>query len=134
MSPQHPLESRRLRRTCSLNANESKDSKRGNFTYKRNIEARSRNHRCREKAISVTYSGCVFVALVIQQAISLPNFFTLPHKRHDFLKNIIEYKMCVLIFSTTLSKIFLIVRRSERYILITAHTSSCKVPVILDRF
>ena len=36
-------------------------------TYKRKIEARSRNQCCRGKAISFTYSECVFfVALVIQ--------------------------------------------------------------------
>ena len=29
---------------------------------------RSRNHCCREKAISITYSECVFVTLVIQDA------------------------------------------------------------------
>ena len=34
-------------------------------TYKGNIKARSRNHSCREKT-SITYSGCLFVALVIQ--------------------------------------------------------------------
>jgi hypothetical protein len=33
--------------------------------YTRNIEARSRNHRCIRKAISITYSECVSVALVI---------------------------------------------------------------------
>jgi hypothetical protein len=34
----------------------------------RNIEARSRNHCCRGKAISITYYECVSVALVIQHA------------------------------------------------------------------
>jgi hypothetical protein len=34
----------------------------------RNIKARSRNHCCRGKAISITYSECVSVALVIQHA------------------------------------------------------------------
>jgi hypothetical protein len=37
-------------------------------TYKRNIEARSRNHCCPAKAISTTYSECVSVALVIHHA------------------------------------------------------------------
>jgi hypothetical protein len=32
-----------------------------------NIEARSRNHCCSGKAISITYSECVFVALGIQR-------------------------------------------------------------------
>jgi hypothetical protein len=34
----------------------------------RKVEALSRNHRCRGKAISITYSECVYVALVIQHA------------------------------------------------------------------
>jgi hypothetical protein len=31
---------------------------------------------------------------------ALPHFFTLCHKRHDFRKKVIEYKMFVLILST----------------------------------
>jgi hypothetical protein len=31
-----------------------------------NMEARSRNHCCRGKAVSITYSECVSAALVIQ--------------------------------------------------------------------
>jgi len=37
-------------------------------TYKCDIEARSRNHCCRRKIISITYSECVAVAIVIQIA------------------------------------------------------------------
>ena len=36
--------------------------------YKRNSEARSCNNCCSGKAISMTYSECVSVALVIQHA------------------------------------------------------------------
>jgi len=61
---------------------------------------------------SITYSECVFVALVMQHAMSLCHiticgmsgriiFFTLSHKGHDFLKKAFEHKMCVLIFSIT---------------------------------
>jgi hypothetical protein len=36
--------------------------------YRPNIEARSLNHFCRGYTVSITYSGCASVALVIQQA------------------------------------------------------------------
>jgi len=39
--------------------------KTGRRTYKRNIEALSQNHCWRGRAISITYSECVYVALVI---------------------------------------------------------------------
>jgi hypothetical protein len=113
----------------------------------RNIEARSHNHCCRGKAISITYSKCVSVALVIQHAkrmrriilssvacLAVPYFPTLSHKRHDFRKNVIEHKMCVLIFSTILSETFLIVRRIQRDIIINVHRSLCKVPLLLSDF
>jgi hypothetical protein len=67
----------------------------------------------KRKAVSVTYSECVFVALVIQHAmrvrrIMLPSlacpvgqyFSTLSHERHDFRKKVVEHKVFVLIFST----------------------------------
>jgi hypothetical protein len=79
----------------------------------RNIDARSRNHCRHGKAISITYSECVFVALVIQlEKANAPcyivicglsdstGFFTLSHKRHDIRKKVTEYKMCVSIFYT----------------------------------
>jgi len=37
-------------------------------TYKRNIEARSRDYFCRGRVASITYSQCVSLALVIQHA------------------------------------------------------------------
>jgi hypothetical protein len=37
-------------------------------TYKRNMEQRSRNHCCSAKAISITYSDCIFVALGVYNA------------------------------------------------------------------
>jgi len=61
----------------------------------RNIEARTCNHCCSEKSISITYSECVFVALDIQLVMRMRHivlcvlpgctiFSTLSHKRHDF--------------------------------------------------
>jgi hypothetical protein len=61
--------------------------------YKLNIDARSRNHCYPGKAITISYSECVSVALVIQRAkrmrriilssvacLVLPYFSTLSHK------------------------------------------------------
>jgi hypothetical protein len=38
---------------------------------KRNVEARSSNHLCSGKAVSITYYECVSVALGIQQAVRM---------------------------------------------------------------
>ena len=80
----------------------------------RKIRARSCNHRCTERAINIKYSECVFVALVMQPAmcmhctisssvacLAVPCFYTLSHKWQDIREKFIEFRMCVLIFSTT---------------------------------
>jgi hypothetical protein len=64
--------------------------------------------------MNIAYSERVPVALIIQHAMhmrliilssvacpSLPYFSTLSHKRHDYRKTFMEYKIRVLIFSTT---------------------------------
>jgi hypothetical protein len=66
------------------------------YMHKRNAEARSCNRSCSEKAISITYCECVFVALGILRAkpmrcstwpllvyLDVLHVFTLTHKRHD---------------------------------------------------
>ena len=78
-------------------------------TYKRNTETLSCSHCC-GKAKSVTYYGCLFVALVNQRAkcmrpITLPSVgclvvpysFTLSHKQLEFRK-LLNIKLCFEIF------------------------------------
>jgi len=102
----------------------------------------SPNHGCHEKAISVTYSESVFVALGIEHVKRMPQllpvrlhyFFPHSHKWYGFRTRVTEDKTCVLIFLDLLSEIFLILRGSERDIVINVHGFSCKVHVILVTF
>ena len=67
------------------------------------FEARSFNHYCSEKAISVTSSECVFLALDIQHAMHMRHiilsyvaclavsYFSISEKRHAFQENVTEY-------------------------------------------
>jgi hypothetical protein len=116
-------------------------------TYKRTIDVCSRNYCCRGKAISVTYFEFVSVASAIQHAkrtrhITLPfvarpavsYFSALSHKPHDFQENVPEGNMCVFVSSTTLSEMFLILRRIEQDIIINVHRSTCEVYLPLSDF
>ena len=52
----------------------------------RNVEARAHNYCCNGKAISITYSECVFVALRIQHAMCVHYIVIcgLPHSTNCF--------------------------------------------------
>jgi hypothetical protein len=76
-----------------------------------NNEARSRNHCCYGKAISITYSKCVFVALGIQHAKRMRHIIIFLKLK----KKVTEHKMRVFIFFNYLSEIFLGLRRTQRY-------------------
>jgi hypothetical protein len=78
------------------------------------IEAHWHKRCCHGKAISSTYSKCLYVALVTQHArhmhhiilssvacLAIPCLCTLCHKWHDLWKKVIVQKVCGLIFSTT---------------------------------
>jgi hypothetical protein len=58
------------------------------------------------------------VCIISIASLAVPFFFpALCYKRHDFVEKVTECKMRVLIFRTTLSKTFLILRINERYII-----------------
>ena len=92
--------------SCSIAQNflAGKQKRRTPYVY-RNIEERSYNHCCSRRAMSVTYSKYVSVALVVQHVkrvrrivicglFGLTAFFHI-FSRHDFReKNIAEHKMC----------------------------------------
>jgi hypothetical protein len=80
---------------------------------------------------NVTESVCVSVAIVFHHEKRIrrivicglsctTRFFTLSHKRNDFRNTVLEYKMCVLIFSTSLSETFLFLTRIDMIYLLTA--------------
>ena len=54
-----------------LHAEENIKMKIRQCTYKRDIEARSRDHCVRKEAIRITYYECVFVALGIEHAMRM---------------------------------------------------------------
>jgi len=99
----------------------------------RNTEARSCNHCCSGKAMSVTKLVCGFVALSIQHAMrmrqiiicGLPSsttFFTLFHKRHDFRKKTLLNIKCVFRVSLQLlSEICFILRTNGRDMIENVH-------------
>ena len=91
--------------------------------------------------------GGVGVALLIHHAtrvrhillsfvasLAQPYFSTLSHKRHDFREKVTEHKICVLISSTTLSKTFLNLRRSQRHIVMNVKSLHVKHTSFLSDF
>jgi hypothetical protein len=115
-------------------------------TYKRNIEARSRKHFCRWKAISIAYSECVSVALIMQIAkrirhiilifvtcLSVPHFFPLYLIKSTVFgkKRLLSIKF-VFNFSTTLSEIFYTLRIIQSNIIMEDQRPSFKIPVIFS--
>jgi hypothetical protein len=84
---------------------------------------------------SLTYPSCKQHApycIVLSVLRGSTVFFTFSQKRHALRKNVTEHKMCALIFSAPLSKIFLIPRRIQPNV-ITNVRSLYRAPVIFCR-
>ena len=97
------------------------------------------NHFCCRKAVSITYSECVPVVLVIQHAkhmrrvvlshlasLALQYFSTLPHKRCDYRKKTFWNLKCVFWFSPQLWT-FIILRWIQRVFIINVRMSLYRV-------
>jgi len=83
---------------------------------------------------SPSYPACMRHTSVCGLSGSNTFFATLFHKRHDFRRKI-ELRMCVLIFSATLTGIlFLILKRIQRDDIINVRKFSYKVPFLLSAF
>ena len=108
--------------------------KNGNV-HKRNTQPRSCNNCCSGKAISTTYSGRVFVALVIYHAhvpychlrrVWLYHIFIHYHLNGTICEKRLLSIKCVFWFSLRLSpETFLILRRTVRDVIIPVYWSSC---------
>ena len=92
------------------------------------------------KSISITYSECVSVVLVIRHHKAFAPYYIficglskICQKRHDFREKLLNVKLPFWFSLQLLSETFLILRRTERDIT-SVHSSSCKVCVILVRF
>ena len=120
----------------------------GQCRYKRNFEALSPKYCGRGKAISITYSECVSVALLtsMQSARSLlccllwpvRLYYIFPYCHLDGTifggkEKLFNIKRVFLVSLQFLCEAFLILRRIERCI-VNVRRCSCEVPVILVRF
>ena len=101
------------------------------------IEAGSRSHCCLEESVSITYTECVSVALVIERIMRMRHIvicgvcgstiFSLLHLIHGTI-----FRKKSWFYLQNLSEILLIVRRNERDFIINVHRSYVKYPLILS--
>jgi len=111
----------------------------------RNTEGRSRNHCCSGKARSITYSECVFLALVTEHTrlmhsiilttacLPLQYFSILFHISKTFgeKKMLLNIKCVFWVYLQLLSETFLTVRRTGPDIIRNVYWSLCEASVIL---
>jgi hypothetical protein len=120
-----------LRQHICVSLTEHQGKQNRQCAHKRNIKARSCNHCCSGKSISITYYECVSIALGIQHAMRMRHTARLHHIFPHYLRNgkslgktLKNKKMCVLIFSTNLFETIVILRRILRDMMMNVYWSS----------
>jgi hypothetical protein len=91
----------------------------------------------RVRACTLAYPACNAYALYCDVICGISGSTTLLalfQNWHDFLKNVVDNKMCVLAFSTTFVQTFLILRRIWWGIVTYVKTSSYEVQLCLSDF
>jgi hypothetical protein len=134
------------RRICEPSLRKGQAVMRQQLTYQPNTEALSRNHFCRGKAINITYSECVFVALGFQHATRMRHificglagrttFFHINVQTVRFARKKVLNTESMFWFSLQLLlDTFSVLRRNEPDMMKDVCLSSCKVPMILVIF
>ena len=104
--------------------------------YTRKIEALSRNHSCRGKAINFIYSEDVYITLIIQYAMYMERLW--PVWLYHILPRIsggIYWTKVMFWFSLqVVSKALLILRKTQREIMINVHRYSVKYSLFVPHF
>jgi hypothetical protein len=78
--------------------------------------------------------ACAVIMLSSVARLALSCSLKLSLKRNDFSGKVVQRKICVLIFSITLTEIFLILRRIQRDIIVKAQSIRIKYPSFLSPF
>jgi len=105
--------------------------------YKRNIDRRSHNHRCHRKETNITYTQCLFVALVIQYAKNTRCRNIFPHyliNVRTFGKQLVNIKCSFWFSIQRYLKTFFVLRIIQRDPGTSVLVSWCEVQVTLVRF
>ena len=85
-------------------------------------------------ALGIQHAMCMRHIVICGLSRSTTFFHLINSTIFEKKKKVIEFKMRVFIFSTSMSEIFLIIGKSKRDMIKDVYWSSCKLHIILVRF